>query len=169
MTSEKKSDPKMNASSFWITKDESELGTYNVEEQEHEILDKFITMGIPALAKFQSGYVAEPGDIEVCLLIQIEKDYEVVVHVCNLDDHDQLKERITVQGPHASAILKAFMTEFPNAVFTTAEFKTLCLFTEIDRSKKIQHFEGPMNYTTFSRIVRENMNKPKHIVVAVQK
>ena len=48
----------MNASSFWITKDESELGTYNVEEQEHEILDKFITMGIPALAKFQSGYVA---------------------------------------------------------------------------------------------------------------
>ncbi len=168
MTSEGK-DAKETIDNNWLTMDESELGTYNVNKQDNDSLDKFITMSIPALNKFHSGFMAEPGDIKVCLSIQIEKDYELVIHICDLDDNGYLRERITVRGPQATAILKAFVTDYPDSVLTTSQFKTLYLFTQSDNHKKSQNLEGPMNFKTFRRILKQNINHSKHAIVAVQK
>jgi hypothetical protein len=181
---------------MWLSMSEIDLISHATAQKEarengdvkgsDDLLDKFITMGIPALGKYQSGLLAEAGDIKVCLSIEISKNQEILLHVCNLDEKGGgggLAQRLTFDGPHASLVLKTFICDFPDAMFITPDFKTLCLFTRVEEqnhkkssssSRKMpqnneSNIEGPMSFNTFSRIVVDNIRKPKHIIVAVQK
>ena len=184
----------MSLEDIWSTLDESGLMKHTISQKEirdaknaaqfsDELLNKFITMGIPALGKFQSGLFAEAGDIKVCLSIEIDKNQNILLHICNLGDDGGLVKRLTFESPHASVILKAFICDFPNAMFITPDFKRLCLFTKVEekneKNEKIlkvskhnlgqqSNAEGPMSFSTFSRIILDNIRKPKQIIVALQ-
>ena len=181
-----------NVEDLWFSMDETELMTRAIVQKQtreakndetglDDLLNKFITMGIPALSKYQNGLFAEAGDIKVCLSLEIAKDQEIILHVCSLGDGDKgLIQRLTFQSPHASLILKTFICDFPDAMFITPNSQILCLFTKVEENastkisknaKKLKHnsnAEGPMSFNTFARIVRDNIRKPKHIIVAVQ-
>jgi hypothetical protein len=195
----------MSLEDIWFTADEPELMKHIISQKEirdaknaaqfsDDLLNKFITMGIPALGKYKSGLFAEAGDIKVCLSIEVDKNQDILLHVCNLGDDGGLVQRLTFEKPHASVILKAFICDFPNAMFITPDFKRLCLFTKVEEKEskegnegnegsgdnKKKHnvskqnlsqqsnAEGPMSFSTFTRIILDNIRKPKQIIVAVQ-
>ena len=173
---------------LWLTSDETDLMKRALTQKEarevtgsDDLLDKFITMGIPALGKYQKGLFAEAGDIKVCLSIEIDTNQDVILHVCNLGDGEGgLIQRLTFKSPHASLIFKTFICDFPNAMFITPYSEILCLFTQLETGRpksssrkttlnQKSNAEGPMSFATFSRIVLDNIRKPKHIIVAVKK
>ena len=164
-------------SARWLTKSETDL----LPHTHSPLLDKFIEMGIPVLKRFKSGFLAEMGDIEVCLLIHIESDGYLKTQVCHIDENGQLKDRITANGINATQLVKSFIMDFPDAVLTTSSRKPLCLFSssssafvaqetktqspdEEQPSRSLGTFQGYMNFTTFQSIIKDHS---KTVSVAV--
>lgn len=164
----------------WLTGSETEL----LAHVNAKYLDKFIEMGIPILKRFKSGFLAEMGDIEVCLLIHIESDGNFKTQVCHIDENGQLKDRITANGINATQLVKSFIMDFPDATLTTSSRKPLCLFASsssaftthetktLDKqesqpqsqSRSLGTFQGYMNFTTFQSIIQDHS---KTVSVAV--
>ena len=157
-------------SSQWLTQDVYALSSHNIKKQS-PFIDKYITMGIPALGKFQSGFLAETGDIQVCLNIDINKNNEISASVCCLNDSGQMETRFIVSGDPATLLIKAFITDFPDAVLTTPQFKPFVLMFMDPTTKVAGTVLGPMTLTVFSQILTDSNNQQqnKHIIVAVQK
>ena len=159
----------------------SETSQFSSNSNEDVLIGKFIEMGVPVLKKFKSGFLADIGDIQFCLLLHFETNKELKVQLCALDDGGQLVDRLTLTGDQAVKMVKMFVADFPNAVLTTSERKPLCLFAvpsssgDVDVKKQAADgedvsllgvFQGYMNFATFQRIISD---KSKKISVAVPK
>lgn len=145
--------------------------------RDEKFLDKFLDLSLPVLKKFKSGFVAEMGDIQVCLLIHLEDNGLIKVEVCSITDEGELKSRIEEKEGKAVQLVKSFITDFPTAVMTTSNRKPLCLFMkkETDTMQtsgfksgsnegSLGFFAGYMNWETFKGIISKDTNK---ITVAV--
>jgi hypothetical protein len=154
----------------WLSEDVYTLTSRNIDKQS-PLIDKYITMGIPALGQYQGGFLAEMGDIQVCLNIQIQKNNEISVSVCGLNDSGQMETRYIVSGDPATVLIKAFITDFPEAVLTTPQLKPFVLMLADPKTKVSGEILGPMTFRTFSKILADTsiQQQNKHIIVAIQK
>lgn len=172
----------------WLTESLDALTLDVQHSTTRPLVQKFIEMGIPILKRFKSGFLAETGDIVVCLLIHVLDD-ELKVQVCNIDDQGQLQARLETQSNVQSyALIQSFVQSFPHAVLTTSTRKPLCLFfkheAKEDQKKRkpnkreeaapeelnsLGTFQGYMSFDTFARIVKTqtDQNSANKITVAV--
>lgn len=158
----------------WLNETIENLQSYKSSKADEVLYDRFIDLGLPVLRKYKSGFLAEMGDILVCLLIHVMENSDVRVEVCNIDDQGELKSRLEATGQQAIEVIKSFLCDFPSSVLTTSERKALCLFSQKNTPeekavnekdlKTIGFYQGYMSFVTFKRIVS---NKDTKITVAV--
>jgi hypothetical protein len=158
----------------WLNESSETLQVYKADKADNVLYDRFIDLGLPVLRKYKSGFLAEMGDIQVCLLIHVLDNADVRVEVCNIDDQGELKSRLDVSGQSAINMIKSFVCDFPSSVLTTSERKPLCLFSQkntpeeksiVEKDlKTIGFYQGFMSFLTLKHIVS---NKDNKITVAV--
>lgn len=114
----------------WLNAGFHELTDGITENKSVFTAEKMCQIGIPALFKSHEGYVAETGDIAVCLKMSIEPyTGKISGSVCVLDmETGELKERLTEEEDKAKTLFKAFVLDFPQAVLTNGEMQPLYLF-----------------------------------------
>ena len=162
------------AAQRWLKMTEADLAARE-EKSLDPLVGKFLEMGLPVLKRFKSGFLAEMGDIQMCLLVHVEDTGEVKVQLCRLDDEGQLTEYLTLTGAPAQRTIQFFVQDFPAAVLTTSTRKPLCLFAKPQAAtaegptpdtQSLGLFQGYMDFVTFQRIVNDHSQK---VSVAVPK
>jgi hypothetical protein len=148
----------------WLSLDTEQLISSVFTAEEKKKLDQFLNLGIPVLQKIKSGFVADVGDIQVCLLIHyVSLPFAAVeekksnnssfdssgfkVEVCHINEEGELLSRIKEQGDKAVQLLQSFTLDFPEAVWTTSQRKPLCFFTQMKEQKQqvqSQYFQKGM-------------------------
>jgi len=138
-----------------------------------KLIERFIELGTPVLKKCKSGFLADTGDIQFCLLIHLEDDGRFQTEVCVLGDDGELVPRIKEENQAAINIIKSFIIDHPNAVLTTQERKPLCIFSSKNESLKEKSdaamggsgiFVGYMTFNIFKKAVSNPQNVSKLIV-----
>lgn len=145
-------------------------------------LARFFDLALPVLKRYKSCFLADTGDILMCLLIHGDNtttsntgnDPSLRVELCRLDDTGQLQEYARVEGGLALATLKRFVTDFPQAVLTTSARQPLCLFAsnrpsskagpESEEPRSLGLFQGYLTWHNFQGILQQGF---KGINVAV--
>ena len=146
----------------WLSLDTDQLIQTSLTSEDKKKLNQFLNLGIPVLQKIKSGFVADVGDIQVCLLVHYisvpfrneEKKTEdnsltinpsgLQVEVCHINDAGELMARLNEQGDKAIQLLQCFSFDFPEAVWTTSQRKPLCFFTQMKEQKQeleTNHFQ----------------------------
>jgi hypothetical protein len=120
----------------WMSLSSEQLLRTTSSPEEKNKLDKFLNLGIPVLRKIKSGFVADDGDIQVCLLIH-HTDEGLKVEVCHINDEGELFARLVEHGQQATRLLQTFTLDFPAAVWTTSQRKPLCFFTQMKEQKQL--------------------------------
>ena len=114
----------------WLNAGFHELTERASERKGADTAEQMCQIGLPALFKSHEGYVAEPGDIAVCLKMSIEPyTGKISGSVCTLNpETGELSDRLTEEEDKARALFKAFVLDFPQAVLTSGEMQPLFLF-----------------------------------------
>ena len=115
----------------WLSKTDVSDLTITKPSSDHQrmLLGKYMSMIYPVVEKIKSAFVGETGDIQVCLVVNLEDNKEISVQICHIDDEGQLKQRIEAKTPDSLQIIQSFVLDFPGAVFTTSTRKPACFFT----------------------------------------
>lgn len=143
------------------------LGKYSSLTKTLSTIDKltsrFVQASIPALLGTCSGFVGEPGDIQICLGVNL--DPSTGGKQCKLiyigEDNETKTKCETKTDQEAENLFYNFVTDFPRAIVTTDQGRPLCLYSGKNENKK---FIGYLSLYNF----REAKNKKcKDITVGV--
>lgn len=128
------------------------------DSKRKESAEQFCQAGTPALFKTHTGYVAEMGDIQVCLCMSLNSTSgEVSGEVCQLDPATgEMKVRMTKKGDDANILFQAFVMDFPKAVLTTEDMKPLCLFKGKGKGRM---FVGYLSFDEFLKTKRSGVRE----------
>jgi hypothetical protein len=141
--------------SIWLTKTMDELLNNHQDHLKNtRYIENFIQMGIPILKKYKSGFLACMGDIQVCLLIDIEDNNNTNVKICQINGQGELISRLETTNPtHSKTLIKSFIIDFPEATLITSTQKPLYLFTQNGI------FAGYMNLKTLTQLLSTTTEK----------
>jgi hypothetical protein len=163
----------------WLTCDAAELTQNNTNRHDRRTIHKFLSLGVPVLQKVKSAFIAEEGDIQVCLLVHdeevgptknaAEQKSLLRVDVCHITEDGQLEARLSVNGEAGQQLLEAFTFDFPGAVWTSQQRNPFCFFTNPKKIKALETLQsatqnidmlgtyvGYVSYGKFLEIIRKN-------------
>ena len=131
-----------------------------------------IQLSTPVLKKTKSGFIAETGDIQSCLLVHFNDSgpesstNQIKVEVCHIDDDGQLVAKLTETEENALQLIRSFLIDFPDSVITTQNRKPIILFTsrtnDEDNNADTTVIGKPLGYLTLTnmrKIIESDYNK----------
>lgn len=157
----------------WLKGSLDQILQTKMNDQNLKIIERFLDLGTPVLKKCKSGFLADTGDIQFCLLIHLEDDGQFQTELCVLGDDGELVPRIKEDNQKAITMIKSFIMDHPDAVLTTQERKPLCIFSSQKESLKEKSdpavggsglFIGYMTLNTFKKALHNIQNTSKLIV-----
>ena len=147
------------ATKKWLTQDFSSIVVHVSEDAKRkENAIQFCQAGTPALFKTHTGFVAEMGDIQVCLSMSLNAtNGEVTGSVCQLNpETGEMTTRMEKKGDDANLVFQAFVMDFPKAVLTTEDMKPLCLFKGKGKGRM---FVGYLSFEEFLKTKRSGVKE----------